>query len=163
MSVASEINRIKANITDAYTEAEAKGATMPLTKNSDNLADTVASIPAPTPVIDNTGIDLLSLEEHKGYRQSNGSISGNGTDPNWSWFDPVNIGERKTVLYRLWGYTTVMSLMVWNANGAIIDTVHIASGSSYFSGKYTIPNGGTRIAVSCFNTSTRADQICVLI
>jgi hypothetical protein len=45
VSVASEINRIKSNIADAYTEAEAKGATMPATENSDNLADTVASIP----------------------------------------------------------------------------------------------------------------------
>lgn len=45
MSVASEINRIKSNIADAYTEAEAKGATMPATENSANLADTVASIP----------------------------------------------------------------------------------------------------------------------
>jgi hypothetical protein len=44
MSVASEINRIKSNIADAYTEAEAKGATMPVTENSDNLADTIASI-----------------------------------------------------------------------------------------------------------------------
>ena len=45
MSVASELNRIKSNIAAAYTEAEAKGATMPLTENSANLADTVASIP----------------------------------------------------------------------------------------------------------------------
>jgi len=45
MSVASEINRIKANIAAAYTEAEAKGATMPATENSANLAQTVASIP----------------------------------------------------------------------------------------------------------------------
>jgi len=44
MSVASEINRIKSNIADAYTEAEAKGATMPATENSDNLADTIATI-----------------------------------------------------------------------------------------------------------------------
>lgn len=45
MSVASEINRIKSNISAAYTEAEAKGATIPATVNSANLADTVASIP----------------------------------------------------------------------------------------------------------------------
>ena len=44
MSVASEINRIKSNIADAYDGAEAKGATMPVTENSANLADTVASI-----------------------------------------------------------------------------------------------------------------------
>ena len=45
MSVTSEITRIKNNIAVAYDEAEAKGATMPVTKNSANLADTVASIP----------------------------------------------------------------------------------------------------------------------
>ena len=50
MSVASEITRIKNNIAAAYNEAEAKGATMPVTENSDNLADTVASIPS-TPTL----------------------------------------------------------------------------------------------------------------
>ncbi|MCF0185654.1 MAG: leucine-rich repeat protein [Bacteroidaceae bacterium] len=51
MSVASEINRIKGNISDAYDEAEAKGATMPDTLNSDNLPECIASIPSggPTP------------------------------------------------------------------------------------------------------------------
>lgn len=41
----TERQRIAANIAAAYTEAEAKGATMPATKNSSNLADAVASIP----------------------------------------------------------------------------------------------------------------------
>lgn len=45
MSIASEISRIKTNIAAAYDEAEAKGATMPATENSANLAQTVASIP----------------------------------------------------------------------------------------------------------------------
>ena len=45
MSIRSQIDRINSNIAAAYDEAEAKGATMPATKNSDNLADTVASIP----------------------------------------------------------------------------------------------------------------------
>lgn len=40
-----QYQRISANIAAAYDEAEAKGATMPATKNSSNLADTVASIP----------------------------------------------------------------------------------------------------------------------
>lgn len=46
MSIASEITRIKNNISAAYDEAEARGATMPATENSANLADTVASIPS---------------------------------------------------------------------------------------------------------------------
>ena len=63
MSVASEINRIKSNIADAYTEAEAKGATMPATENSANLADTVASIPStPTPPVVGTYIKEYPIE-----------------------------------------------------------------------------------------------------
>ena len=41
----TERKRIAANIAAAYTEAEAKGATMPQGQGSANLADTVASIP----------------------------------------------------------------------------------------------------------------------
>lgn len=44
MSVAEQINRIKANIASTYTAAQAKGATMPQTQNSDNLAACVQSI-----------------------------------------------------------------------------------------------------------------------
>lgn len=44
MTIASEIQRIKNNIADAYDAAEAKGATMPVTENSDSLATTIESI-----------------------------------------------------------------------------------------------------------------------
>ena len=44
MSVADQITRIKTNIADTYTAAQAKGATMPQTQNSDNLAACVQSI-----------------------------------------------------------------------------------------------------------------------
>ena len=40
----TERQRIAANIAAAYDEAEAKGATMPATENSSNLADTIATI-----------------------------------------------------------------------------------------------------------------------
>lgn len=46
MTIASEITRIKNNIAGAYTALSAKGATMPATQNSANLATTVASVPA---------------------------------------------------------------------------------------------------------------------
>lgn len=45
MSIASEITRISGNIADAYTSLNAKGATMPATQNSANLADTIDSVP----------------------------------------------------------------------------------------------------------------------
>ena len=44
MTIASEIQRIKTNIENAYTALEAKGATMPATEDSANLATTIASI-----------------------------------------------------------------------------------------------------------------------
>lgn len=46
MTIASEITRIQTNIADAYTAAIGKGATMPATENSDNLATCIASIPS---------------------------------------------------------------------------------------------------------------------
>lgn len=44
MTIASEIQRIQTNIANAYDAAEAKGATMPVTENSDSLATTIESI-----------------------------------------------------------------------------------------------------------------------
>lgn len=46
MTIASEIQRIQNNIANTYDALEAKGATMPATENSNNLASTVATIPA---------------------------------------------------------------------------------------------------------------------
>ncbi len=44
MSIASEITRIKDNISNAYTKLEEKGATIPQDKNSNNLPSTIESI-----------------------------------------------------------------------------------------------------------------------
>lgn len=46
MSITSEITRIKTNISNAYGELEAKGATIPTEKNSENLADTINTVPS---------------------------------------------------------------------------------------------------------------------
>ena len=43
---ATEYLRVKTNIENAYTQAELKGATLPVTQNSDNLANTIATISA---------------------------------------------------------------------------------------------------------------------
>ena len=45
MTIASEITRINNNIAAAYTAASGKGATMPATQNSANLATTIGSLP----------------------------------------------------------------------------------------------------------------------
>lgn len=46
MTIASEITRINNNIANAYTSCNTKGATMPATQNSANLATCIDSIPA---------------------------------------------------------------------------------------------------------------------
>ena len=50
MSIESEITRINNNIAATYTALSAKGATMPETENSANLASTVATVPSSDPV-----------------------------------------------------------------------------------------------------------------
>ena len=44
LSITSEIERIKTNIANAYTELENKGATIPTEKNSNNLASTITTV-----------------------------------------------------------------------------------------------------------------------
>ena len=44
MSIQAEINRINANIVNAYNAIEAKGGTIPLQTNSANLASAIESI-----------------------------------------------------------------------------------------------------------------------
>lgn len=46
MSISSEITRISNNIAAAYTALDEKGATLPESQNSANLADTIASVPS---------------------------------------------------------------------------------------------------------------------
>ena len=46
MSISGEISRINGNITAAYNACQHKGATMPQTQNSANLAATIAGIPS---------------------------------------------------------------------------------------------------------------------
>lgn len=46
MSIASEIQRINTNISNAYAAANQKGATIPANQNSANLSSTISSIPS---------------------------------------------------------------------------------------------------------------------
>lgn len=49
MSIASEVERIQNNISDAYNVCNNKGATMPSVQNSNNLASTISSITSVEP------------------------------------------------------------------------------------------------------------------
>lgn len=63
MTIASEIQRIQTNIANAYDALEAKGATMPVTENTDNLVTTINTVSGGGDEItatNNTGTDILS-------------------------------------------------------------------------------------------------------
>ena len=86
MSIASEITRITENIADAYTEANTKGATMPISQNSDNLATTIASIPTgSTPTLQTKNVTI----------NENGSSSVT-PDTGYDGLDAVNITTNVT-------------------------------------------------------------------
>ena len=46
MSIASELNNLSTNISNAYDAVETKGGTVPANKNMSNLAPAIASIPS---------------------------------------------------------------------------------------------------------------------
>lgn len=73
----TQITRIMGNVAAAYTAALAKGATMPQNQNSDNLADTVATIP------EGGGVTVEPL-----------SVFDNGiyTAPTGKAYSPVTVG-----------------------------------------------------------------------
>lgn len=67
MSIASEISRISGNVADAYTAANAKGATMPVSQNSDNLATTISTIPSGTTPTGTKNITTNGTHDVAGY------------------------------------------------------------------------------------------------
>ena len=62
MSIASEISRIQGNIASAYTACEGKGATLPVTQNSTNLANTIESIPTGGSTVVEQALNLYDWE-----------------------------------------------------------------------------------------------------
>ena len=75
MSISSEITRIQGNISDAYTAASAKGATLPATQNSANLASTISTISGGG--VDTRGWIPKTID-------ANGKLVGSSTMPNFA-------------------------------------------------------------------------------
>ena len=88
MTIASEITRINTNIANAYTACNGKGATMPATQNSANLATCIGSIQTgttPTLITKNitqNGTYNASSDNADGYSSVTVNVSGGGgSDP----------------------------------------------------------------------------------
>ena len=77
MSVQSEIDRIKANVSAAYQAVKTKGGTIPITANSENLRAAVESIPTGEGAGGNpigTVISFLGMTPPVGYLVCDGTI-----------------------------------------------------------------------------------------
>lgn len=85
MSIASEITRITDNVADAYTAANAKGATMPVTQNSDNLASTVATIPTGITPTGTKTITTNGVHDVTNYASADVQVPTNVSEPYVNW------------------------------------------------------------------------------
>lgn len=63
MSIQSEIERILANVAEAYSVLSAKGATMPDTQNTENLAETIESLE----MVEAEAMSIETIREICGY------------------------------------------------------------------------------------------------
>ena len=104
MSIASEIERIKANIANAYTICQDKGATLPAILNSANLADCISSITGGSINID-SGYVTDGLLMH---------LSGLVANDTVYWKDPVRGGY--ATLYNTPTYDSENKCYVFNGS-----------------------------------------------
>lgn len=99
-------------------------------------------------------LDLMFTEGNKGFRTLTGSISGNGTDPNWLWWDLVSTDGFTKLKYYIMGYSTVASIMWFDSNRTKMSEMH----GSTVSGLMDIPAGASYVGISTRVTSTNPAQ-----
>ena len=111
------------------------------------VSGTILTLTDGFPVIVDESINynMMYLHGTKGFRQLNGTISGNGTDPNWLWWDLVSTDGYTQVKYYLQGYTTVASIMWFDSNRTKLSEIH---GSGVLTGVVDIPSGASYVAIS---------------
>ena len=114
MSVQSEINRIKSNIEDAYDALASKGATMPQTQNSENLASTAQSINLES----EHKYITKSLPASSWSKQAEGIYTQTFTDPNIPASYKLDIGLSSEELLQIMN-DGVMSIRADNNEGTV--------------------------------------------
>ena len=189
MSIVTEINRIKQNIANAYTELQNKSATLPTAQNSANLANTISTISSST--VSNLTKITANIEDEKLTELiSNNAIeitlpaSKTNIDDSfkgWSGLTGITIGDNITSLERraFQDCTNLQSLVIPNnvtSTGVYIcygctglTTVSFGNGLSDISGAFcwgcsnltsvTIPRSITRIQVYAFYNCTSLENI----
>ena len=93
MSIQAEINRINANIVNAYNAIEAKGGTIPLQTNSANLAAAIESISGGGGDINITNGQIQNLQTISGTIEANTFITTKNVAPDISPGSPATLAN----------------------------------------------------------------------
>lgn len=93
MSIQAEINRINANIVNAYNAIEAKGGTIPLQTNSANLASAIESISGGGGDINITNGQIQNLQTISGTIEANTFITVKNQGPDISPGSPATLAN----------------------------------------------------------------------
>ena len=104
-------------------------------------------------------LNLMYDTGNKGYRTISGSISGNGTDQNWMWWELIPVDGFSRIEYCLQAYTTVASLMFYDSNKTKLSEIH---GSGVITDSIDIPDGASYVAISCRTTVTYPGQYALM-
>ena len=93
MSIQAEINRINANIVNAYNAIEAKGGTIPLQTNSANLASAIESISGGGGDINITNGQIQNLQTISGTIEANTFVSVKNQGPDIAPGSPATLAN----------------------------------------------------------------------
>lgn len=130
MSVQSQIDRISGNVADTYSVLNEAGATMPQNRNTNNLAETAASIKA---VLYNKAQNLAEAEKAQA-RSNIGAVSNSGwgvnknlgTDENGNVIEKEDIFQKDTSVWKpielITGVTWTELGYFWYTDGTLVST-----------------------------------------
>lgn len=139
ITITENIQRIKDNIANTYTELSSKGATLPETQNSDNLASCVDTIPVGSSLnlrILNLGCDIDSngiASNFHGYDNDSTSVFGGFTYDRGGFFlDSKIVHQHQTVLQiKFKTPSTTQQVFICNGSSGAQDSVVISINSTF--------------------------------
>ena len=155
MSIASEITRINGNIGDAYDACEEKGASLPQTRNSANLASAIGSIPQ-----DGTGQIPVSFGKHVGLVDCRDlSLYGNVSIGSYHASIPVSEGEKYVI--GCYSSNNVYPGAFYTLNGIKVSTIFEDISAIHLNAEITVPSGVDTLWLNNKSTKIALDDWAV--
>lgn len=154
MSVASEINRINTNIAAAYDACEDKGATMPQQQNSNNLANTIGSIPQ----VDDIAVGKIPLDfaKHSGLVDAR-DLSLYGNDELGSYHTSIDVAPGESYIISCRSSNSVYPGAFYTLNGAKVSAI-FEDNATHLDFEITVPAGVDTLWLNSKSTIIPLDE-----